>query len=122
MPTPREMEVIKARKRECPPEFNDRRFSITTNDRYGNTKTYVGNEASKLLYYGKLEAKRLRKQRRREERLKKQKRRSLILVTRDFMMMVVLITLRVLTPNGSILRAEKRAMVKKTKGADRLTL
>lgn len=104
------------------PEFNDRRFSITTNDRYGNTKTYVGNEASKLLYYGKLEAKRLRKQRRREERLKKQRERSLILVTRDFMMMVVLITLRVLTPNGSILRVEKRAMVKKTNGADRLTL
>ena len=73
MRTPREMEVIKARKRECPPEFNDRRFSITTNDRYGNTKTYVGNEASKLLYYRKLEAKRLRKQRRREERLKKQR-------------------------------------------------
>ncbi|OXC57492.1 hypothetical protein C358_07074, partial [Cryptococcus neoformans MW-RSA852] len=73
MPTPREIEVIKERKRECPPEFNDRRFRITTNDRYGNTKTYVGNGASKLLYYGKLEAKRLRKKRRREERLKKQR-------------------------------------------------
>lgn len=73
MPTPREIEVIKERKRECPPEFNDRRFRITTNDRYGNTKTYVGNGASKLLYYGKLEAKRLREKRRREEWLKKQR-------------------------------------------------
>lgn len=43
-------------------------------------------------------------------------------MTRGIMMMVVLVTLRVLTPNGSILRAEKKAMVKKTKRADRLTL
>lgn len=34
----------------------NRSFTITTNDRHGNTKTYVVNEALKLLHYGQLEA------------------------------------------------------------------
>lgn len=61
------MEIIKARKREWPPQFNNRSFRITTNDGHGNTKTYAVNEALKLLDYGELEAERVGKMRRWEK-------------------------------------------------------
>lgn len=59
MPYFREMGIIKARKRGWHPQFNNRSFRITTNDRLGNTKTYAVNEALKLPDYGELEAERV---------------------------------------------------------------
>lgn len=67
MPYFREMEIIKARKRGWGPEFNNRSFRITTNDRHGNTKTYAVNEALKLSVVEQLEAERVGKMRRREK-------------------------------------------------------